>query len=85
MAFVYLHAVVLFRRGIRKNHAEYIYAGKNKLLILLFGRNHSNYHQLTSLERKIEIQMPPEFSSVKFSSLALIELIELVIINQLTL
>ena len=47
---------------------EYVYAGKNKLSILLFGRNHPNYHQLISLERKIEIQMPPEISSVRFSS-----------------
>ena len=71
MAFVYLHALILFRRGIRTNNVEYIYAGKNKLSILLFGRNHPNYHQLISLERKIEIQMPPEISSVKFASLVL--------------
>ena len=71
MAFVYLHALILFQRGIGTNNVEHIYAGKNKLLILLFGRNHPNYHQLISLERKIEIQMPPEISSVKFSSLVL--------------
>ena len=30
-----------------------------------------NYHQLISIERKTEIQMPPEIGSVKFSSLVL--------------
>ena len=62
MAFVYLYALILFRRGIRTKNVEYIYAEKNKLSILLFGRNHPNYHQLISLERKIEVQMPPDIS-----------------------
>ena len=71
MAFVCLRALISFRGGIQTNNVEYRYGGKNKLSILLFGRNHPNYDQLISLERKIGIQMPPEISSVKFSSLVL--------------
>ena len=33
--------------------------------------NHPNYHQLILLERKIDIEMPSEISSIKSSSLVL--------------
>ena len=37
-------ALMLFHNGIRVNNLECIYTGKNKLLLLFFGRNHFCYH-----------------------------------------
>ena len=66
MILTFLHATMLFRKGIRANKQEY-----NKLSLLFFGRNHPHYHYLISQEKKIEALMPPEIRTLKFSSLVL--------------
>ena len=40
MVFKYLHALMIFCKGMWNNTLEYIYAGKNKLSLLFFGRIH---------------------------------------------
>ena len=71
LVFTYLHALIILRKGMRSNNQKYIHAGKNKLSLLFFGRNHPNYHQLISFEKKIEALMPHEIRSIKYTSLAL--------------
>ena len=77
MTLTFLHAVMLFRNGIRMNNLECIYAGKNKLSLLFFGHNHSCYHELIAYEKKIEALMPHEIHSIKFSSLVLSRMVRL--------
>ena len=43
ITFVYLHALIMLRRGYRFNNAEYICCNRSTV-ISVFGRNHSNYH-----------------------------------------
>lgn len=71
MVFTFLHALMILRKGMRMNKQEYIYAGKNKLSLLFFGRNHPHYHQLISYEKRIEVLMPHEVRVIKFTSLVL--------------
>ena len=71
MVLTILHAMMLFRKGIRANKQEHISAGKNKLSLLFFGRNHPHYHYLISQEKKAEALMPPEIRTLKFPSLVL--------------
>ena len=71
MVLTFLNAMVIFRKGIRINNLKYIFAGKSKLSLLFFGRNHSHYHQLISHEIRIEALMPHEICKFKFSSLVL--------------
>ena len=71
MVFMFLHALMLLRRGTRCNNYEYIYSAKNKLSLLFFARNHPIYHNIITQERRIEILMPEEVRSMKFNTLSL--------------
>ena len=51
MVLTFLHALMILRKGVRSNNQQYIYAGKDKLSMLFFGRNHPHYHQLIAQER----------------------------------
>ena len=62
---------MILRKGIRVNSYEHIYPGKNKLSVLLFGRNHPHYQQLVSFEKMIEALMPHRIRALKYSSLVL--------------
>ena len=52
IAFACLHALMILRKRMRNDNQDYIYAGKNKLSLLLFGPNHPHYHQLIFFEKK---------------------------------
>ena len=71
ITFTVLHGLMILRKGIRANSYEHIYTGKNKLSVLLFGRNHPHYQQLVSFEKMIEALMPREIRALKYSSLVL--------------
>ena len=71
MTLTFQHALMLSRNGMRMNNIERIYAGKNKLSLLFFGRNHPCYHELVAYEKKIEALMSYEIRSIKFCSLVL--------------
>ena len=71
MVLTFLHALIIFRKGTRSNNQQYIYAGKDKLSLLFYGRNHSHYHLLIAEEKRIETLMPREVFNLKYSSLVL--------------
>ena len=71
ITFSFLNGLMILRKGIRANSYEHIYAGKNKLSVLLFGRNHTHYQRLASFEKMIEALMPHEIRALKYSSLVL--------------
>ena len=52
MVFTFLHGMMLLRRGIRYNSQKHIYAAKDKLSLLFFGRNNPNYHNMIIQERR---------------------------------
>ena len=55
MVLTFLHALMVLRKGTRFNNSEYINAGKDKLSLLFFGRNHPNYQFILSQEKKIDV------------------------------
>ena len=71
ITFTFLHGLMILRKGIRANSYKHIYAGKNKLSVLLFCRNHPHYQQFVSFEKMIEALMPLEIRALKYSSLVL--------------
>ena len=71
MVLTFLHALIIFRKGTRSNNQQYIYAGKDKLSLLFYGRNHAHYHFLIAQEKRIEALMPREVLNLKYSSLVL--------------
>ena len=71
MVLTFLHALMIFRKGMRSNNQQYIYAGKDKLSLLFYGRNHPHYHLLIAQEKRIEALMPREVLNLKYSSLVL--------------
>ena len=44
MMLIFLHALMIFRKGMRSNNQQYIYTGKDKLSLLFYSRNHLHYH-----------------------------------------
>ena len=68
ITFTVLHGLMILQKGIHANSCKHIYAGKNKLSVLLFGRNHPHYQQLASFEKMIEALMPHEIGELKYSS-----------------
>ena len=66
---MFLHVMMIFRKGMCINNQEYVYAGKNKLALLFFGRNDLHYHQPISQEKRVEALMPNEILKVKNPSL----------------
>ena len=71
MVLTFLHVLMIFRKGMRSNNQQYIYAGKDKLSLLFHGRNHPHYHLLIAQEKRIEALMPQEVLNLKYSSLVL--------------
>ena len=71
MVLTFLHALMIFRKGMRSNNQQYIYAGKDKLSLLFYGRNHPHYHLLIAEEKRIETLMPREVLNLKYSFLVL--------------
>ena len=61
---------MILRKRMRNNNQDYIYAGKNKLSLLLFGPNHPHYHQLIFFEKKWSL-IAHEVRSIKYTSLVL--------------
>ena len=59
------------RKGTRFNNDKYIYAAKNELALLFFGRNHPIYNRLIVLEKKVEIAMPHAIRKIKDSTFVL--------------
>ena len=69
MGLTFLHIMMIFRKSIRINNHEYIFAGKSNPSLLFFGRNHPHYHQLISHEIRIEALMSGDIHEFKYSSL----------------
>ena len=65
------HAMMIFCKGIWINNHEYIFAGKSKVSLLLFGCNCPHYHQLISHKIRIEALMPLEIHKLQYLSLVL--------------
>ena len=61
---------MILRKRMRNDNQDYIYAGKNKLSLLLFGPNHPHYHQLIFFEKKWSL-IAHEVRSIKYTSLVL--------------
>ena len=71
ITFTFLHGLMILRKGIRANSYKHIYAGKNKLSVLLFGKSHLYYQQLISFEKTFETLIAHEIRALKHSCLVL--------------
>ena len=71
ITFTFLHGLMILRKGIRVNSYKHIYAGKNKLSVLLFGKSHLYYQQLISFEKTFETLIAHEIRALKHSCLVL--------------
>ncbi len=60
MAFTYLHALMLLRKGSRANDSEAISGAISKLKLLFFGTNHPLYREILYNDLRIRYLAPPE-------------------------
>lgn len=58
MVFTLLHSLMLFRTGCRRGNVNAIIAGRNKMSLLFFARNHPRYQRIIALNNYIEAMMP---------------------------
>lgn len=54
----YLHALMCFRGGIRRNNDDYISAGMQVLSDIMHGRNHQKYQVILLQEKAIKLAAP---------------------------
>lgn len=71
MVFTFIHASMLFRIGTRKGDTDLLIAGRDKLSVLFFCRNHPRYRRITALNSLIEAMMPLEVKNVVYTSMTL--------------
>ena len=70
MCLTYLHALMLFRQGIRNGDCNAADAGKEILKLLFFARNHPNYREILAAEKIWRAKMPSEVVEIIKSSFA---------------
>ena len=58
MVFTSLHAMMLFRIGIRNGNAHAANAGKRRVATLFYARNHPNYQRIMALDKFWNVMMP---------------------------
>ena len=71
MAFTFLHSLMLYRVGCRRENSEAIISGRDKLSLLIYGRNHTCYRRIMAVNQLIETKMPSEVKNLVYSSLTL--------------
>ena len=60
MIMTFLHAIMLFRAGVRNSDPIAIKTGKTKLAPLFFARSHPKYRRIVTLDHYMEVLMPEE-------------------------
>ncbi|MES9884493.1 MAG: hypothetical protein ABW185_26915, partial [Sedimenticola sp.] len=71
MVFTFLHSIMLFRVGCRHGNGDATVAGRDKLALLFYGRNHPRYRRIMTVNKYIEKMMPPSLNDLVHSSLTL--------------
>ena len=70
MNFTYLYALMLLQKGIRMNSSKAVYAARNRLSLLFFGRNHPIYRDITFHEFRQQVMQPNELRVIAESSIS---------------
>ena len=71
MALTFLHSLMLFRTGCRRDTAIAIVAGRDKLALLFYARKHVRYRRIMAVNKLIEWKMPAKLKEVMYSSMTL--------------
>ena len=71
MTFTYLHALMLLQKGIHMNSSKAVYAARNQLSLMFFGRNHPIYHNIIFHEFHQQVRQPNKFRVIAESSISI--------------
>jgi hypothetical protein len=71
MALTFLHAIMVFRVGCRRANPSYIIAGREKMSLLFYCRNHPRYQRIVAINSYIEAMMPEDLKDLIMRSFTL--------------